>query len=204
MKVTVFPSAASQQPTTNKASSAQAASATTLTAACASYQQRSRKKTSDPNLHRLAETIFRNVPSGLGSRRKDFTISNSDLDNLAVEGVHWLIKRGYGWPEDAEHCEERGCMPNANPDKVSSTAKSRGLTQIGTLGSGNHFLEIQKVDKIYQPQNSQGFRNHSGRSSYSYDSLWLKRLRTPSLLRLPTSYGARQSKIQNQHCLTAN
>lgn len=105
----------------------------------------------------LAETIFRNVPSGLGSRRKDFSMSNSDLDHLAVEGVHWLIKRGYGWPEDAEHCEEGGQMPNANPDKVSQTAKSRGLTQIGTLGSGNHFLEIQRVDKIFDPQKAKTF-----------------------------------------------
>jgi len=110
-----------------------------------------------PKLASLAESIFHNVPSGLGSRRKDFTISNKDLDNLAVEGVNWLIKRGYGWPEDAEHCEERGCMPNANPDKVSSTAKSRGITQIGTLGSGNHFLEIQKVDKIYDAKKAKAF-----------------------------------------------
>ena len=110
-----------------------------------------------PKLAPLAESIFRNVPSGLGSRRKDFTISNKDLDNLAIEGVNWLIKRGYGWPEDAEHCEERGCMPNANPDKVSSTAKSRGITQIGTLGSGNHFLEIQRVDKIYDSKKAKAF-----------------------------------------------
>ena len=96
-------------------------------------------------------------PPDLGSRRKDLTMSSNDLDNLAVEGVNWLIKRGYGWPEDAEHCEERGCMANANPDKVSSTAKSRGLTQIGTLGSGNHFLEIQKVDKIFNPQKAKTF-----------------------------------------------
>ena len=102
-----------------------------------------------PKLVSLAETIFRNVPSGLGSRRKDFSFSSADLDNLAVEGVDWLIKRGYGWPEDALHCEEGGRMADANPDKVSATAKSRGLTQIGTLGSGNHFLELQKVDKIY-------------------------------------------------------
>ena len=112
---------------------------------------------SDPNLAPLAETIFRNVPSGLGSRRKDFTISNRDLENLAVEGVQWLIDRGLGWAEDAKHCEENGHMKNANPDKVSNTAKNRGLTQIGTLGSGNHFLEIQKVDKIFNPKTAKAF-----------------------------------------------
>src|SRR5208337_2621700 len=110
-----------------------------------------------PKLAPLAETIFRNVPSGLGSRRKDLSISSADLDHLAVEGVPWLIKRGFGWSEDAEHCEESGCMANADPDKVSSTAKSRGLTQIGTLGSGNHFLEVQKVDKIYNPETAKAF-----------------------------------------------
>ena len=110
-----------------------------------------------PKLAPLAETIFRNVPSGLGSRRKDLTISSSDLDHIAVEGVNWLIKRGFGWSEDADHCEEQGCMANADPTKVSSTAKSRGLTQIGTLGSGNHFLEIQKVDKIFNSKTAKAF-----------------------------------------------
>jgi tRNA-splicing ligase RtcB (3'-phosphate/5'-hydroxy nucleic acid ligase) len=110
-----------------------------------------------PKLGPLAEAIFRNVPSGLGSRRKDLTISQSDLETLAVEGVNWLIEKGLGWSEDAEHCEEHGCMANANPAKVSQTAKSRGLTQIGTLGSGNHFLEIQKVDKIFNPKTAKAF-----------------------------------------------
>jgi len=110
-----------------------------------------------PKLFPLAETIFRNVPSGLGSRRKDLTVSNRELDTLAVEGVQWLIDRGLGWAEDAKHCEENGHMPNANPDKVSQTAKNRGLTQIGTLGSGNHFLEIQKVDKIFNPKTAKVF-----------------------------------------------
>lgn len=110
-----------------------------------------------PKLAPLAESIFRNVPSGLGSRRKDLSISTNELDHLAVEGVEWLIKRGFGWPEDADHCEESGRMPNANPEKVSQTAKSRGLTQIGTLGSGNHFLEIQKVDKIINAKKAKAF-----------------------------------------------
>jgi tRNA-splicing ligase RtcB len=110
-----------------------------------------------PKLALLAEAIFRNVPSGLGSRRKDFTVSNSDLEKLVTEGVQWLIDRDLGWPEDAKHCEENGHMANANPDKVSNTAKNRGLTQIGTLGSGNHFLEIQKVDKIFNEKTAKAF-----------------------------------------------
>jgi tRNA-splicing ligase RtcB len=116
-----------------------------------------------PKLAPLADAIFRNVPSGLGSRRKDFSISNSDLDRLTVEGVNWLIDHGLGWPEDAEHCEENGCMAGANPNMVSSVAKNRGLTQIGTLGSGNHFLEIQKIDKIFNAKTAKAFGiDHEG------------------------------------------
>jgi tRNA-splicing ligase RtcB len=110
-----------------------------------------------PKLSSLAEAIFRNVPSGLGSRRKDFTVSMNDLDKLVLEGVQWLIDRGLGWSQDAKHCEEQGFMANGNPDKVSRTAKNRGLSQLGTLGSGNHFLEIQKVDKIVNPQTAKAF-----------------------------------------------
>ncbi len=110
-----------------------------------------------PKLVQLTNTIFENVPSGLGSRRKDFTVSQSDLDRVATEGVQWAIHKGLGWPEDVEHCEENGCMKNADPDKVSSNAKNRGLTQIGTLGSGNHFLEIQKVDKIIDSETAKTF-----------------------------------------------
>ncbi|MEM1660162.1 MAG: RtcB family protein [Candidatus Bathyarchaeia archaeon] len=110
-----------------------------------------------PKLAQLADAIFRNVPSGLGSRRKDFRVSTSDLDALVMEGVQWVIDRGLGWDEDASHCEEKGCMKNADPDKVSTTAKNRGLAQIGTLGSGNHFLEVQKVDRIYDEKTAKAF-----------------------------------------------
>ncbi len=110
-----------------------------------------------PKLADLTGTIFNNVPSGLGSRRKDFKVTASDLDRLAAEGVPWLVEQGVGWKEDIGHCEEKGQMKSANPDKVSATAKNRGATQIGTLGSGNHFLEIQKVDKIYNPEVAKSF-----------------------------------------------
>ncbi|MEM2972353.1 MAG: RtcB family protein [Candidatus Bathyarchaeia archaeon] len=110
-----------------------------------------------PKLTQLTDAIFANVPCGLGSRRKDFKATAHDLERLAMEGVQWVIDQGLGWNEDAEHCEERGCMSNANPDKVSTTAKNRGITQIGTLGSGNHFLEIQKIDKIYNEKTAKAF-----------------------------------------------
>jgi tRNA-splicing ligase RtcB len=110
-----------------------------------------------PRLAELTNAIFNNVPCGLGSRRKDFRVTTNELDRLVVEGVQWVIDQGLGWPEDAEHCEEKGSMKAANPDKVSTHAKNRGLPQVGTLGSGNHFLEIQRVDKLYNPQVAKTF-----------------------------------------------
>ncbi|MCX8175687.1 MAG: RtcB family protein [Candidatus Bathyarchaeota archaeon] len=102
-------------------------------------------------LAELLDTIFVYVPSGLGSKGK-IRLSPHELDKPVSEGVEWAIKNGYGWVEDAEVCEEKGCMTAADPSKVSMAAKSRGAPQFGSLGSGNHFLEVQKVDKIYDPK----------------------------------------------------
>jgi len=110
-----------------------------------------------PRLRELADAIFRNVPSGLGSRRKDFKVTPHDLDRIVIEGVPGIIDQGFGQPEDIGHCEEEGRMEGANPSKVSPAAKERGLNQLGTLGSGNHFLEIQKVDRIYDPRVAKAF-----------------------------------------------
>ena len=103
-------------------------------------------------LKELTGIIFRNVPSGLGSRRKDLRFSVHELDRIVSEGVPRIVEQGYGRPEDIDHCEEKGHMELADPDRVSSTAKKRGLTQIGTLGSGNHFLEVQKVTRSTTPK----------------------------------------------------
>ncbi len=111
----------------------------------------------EPRLKELTNTIFSNVPCGLGSRRKDFKVSTRELDKLAAEGVAWVIEQGKGWKQDIEHCEEKGQMKTANPDKVSATAKNRGTNQVGTLGSGNHFLEVQTVNKIYNPKVAEVF-----------------------------------------------
>ncbi|RLE51481.1 MAG: RNA-splicing ligase RtcB [Candidatus Methanomethylicota archaeon] len=107
-------------------------------------------------LPELLDTIFRLVPSGVGSTGK-IRLTRAELDEVLAEGVHWAIEQGYGWEEDAEFCEETGRMTTANPEKVSSRAKDRGSRQLGTLGSGNHFLEIQYVDKIYDPETAKKF-----------------------------------------------
>ncbi len=101
-----------------------------------------------PKLKALVDAIFRNVPSGVGSRGK-IRLSISELDKVLDEGVYWAVDKGYGWPEDPEHIEEKGSMKTADSSKVSRRAKERGAPQLGTLGSGNHFLEIQVVDRIY-------------------------------------------------------
>lgn len=102
-------------------------------------------------LPQLLEALFRNIPSGVGSTGK-LRLSGAELDEAMQGGAKWAVEQGYGWDEDWKHCEEEGAMPDANPDMVSSRAKQRGRPQLGTLGSGNHFLEIQYVDKIYNPE----------------------------------------------------
>jgi tRNA-splicing ligase RtcB len=104
-----------------------------------------------PRLRELAETLFRKIPSGLGST-SGLRLSFAELDRVLEEGVEWAIQRGYGWPEDPERIEERGRMEGADASAVSNEAKQRGNNQLGTLGSGNHFLEIQRVDRIYDPE----------------------------------------------------
>ncbi len=102
-------------------------------------------------LPRLVDTIFRLVPCGVGRHGK-ISLSYGELERVLVEGVKWAVDHGYGWEKDMEHIEERGCLEGADPDAVSTRAKSRGAPQLGTLGAGNHFLEIAVVDKIYDPE----------------------------------------------------
>jgi len=104
-----------------------------------------------PKLKELIESIFQNVPSGVGRGGK-VRLNFSQLDEVLVNGAKWAVDNGYGKKEDLEHLEENGCMKSANPEKVSNEARKRGAPQLGTLGGGNHFLEIQKVDNIFLPE----------------------------------------------------
>ncbi len=109
-----------------------------------------------PILPKLLDMLFNYIPSGLGSRGK-IKVSLSELNKVLSDGVDWSIANGYGWSEDAEVCEEGGNMKAADPSKVSPIAKKRGSPQLGSLGSGNHFLEIEKVDKIIEKEAAKGF-----------------------------------------------
>ncbi|TDA33751.1 MAG: RNA-splicing ligase RtcB [Hadesarchaea archaeon] len=104
-----------------------------------------------PKLHQLVETLFRNVPSGLGSTGH-VRLTPQQLDEVLELGAKWAVENGFGWKEDLERLEEGGCMEGADPKKVSTEAKKRGFPQLGSLGSGNHFLEVQVVDRIYEPE----------------------------------------------------
>jgi tRNA-splicing ligase RtcB (3'-phosphate/5'-hydroxy nucleic acid ligase) len=101
-----------------------------------------------PHLKDLVNELFRSIPTGVGSEGA-FRLTGSELDELLLEGTNWAIERGYGWQQDTEVCEESGKMMGADPTRVSEVARKRGAIQLGSLGSGNHFLEVQKVDKIY-------------------------------------------------------
>jgi tRNA-splicing ligase RtcB len=109
-----------------------------------------------PRLRELVNQLFRDVPSGTGS--EGFVkCSYDELNDVLVEGAAWVVERGYGDAADIEFCEESGAMDGADPARVSDRAKQRGRTQIGTLGSGNHFLEVQYVQKIFEPEVAAAF-----------------------------------------------
>jgi tRNA-splicing ligase RtcB len=101
------------------------------------------------HIRKLVETLFRNIPSGVGSKRKDLRLSKAELKKVLVRGVGWAVKQGFGLEEDPEYVEERGCIQGADPDLISDRALERGKAQLGTLGSGNHFVEVGYVDEVY-------------------------------------------------------
>jgi tRNA-splicing ligase RtcB len=115
-----------------------------------------------PKLKDLVNELFRSIPSGVGSEGS-VKLSRSELDVLLVEGVRWAVTHGYGTDDDADVCEEGGSIAGADPASVSDTARKRGASQLGSLGSGNHFLEVQKVDKIYDERAAKAMGlDHSG------------------------------------------
>ncbi len=99
-----------------------------------------------PHLKRLVDTLFKRVPAGVGSKGL-LSLTRSEFTEILKEGARWCVEHGYGWDEDLELTEEYGCIAGADPGLVSLKAADRGIDQIGTLGSGNHYLEIQVAEK---------------------------------------------------------
>ncbi len=102
-----------------------------------------------PRVQELLMALFHNVPSGVGSSGK-VRVGHREMDEILTDGSRWAVKKGFGTSDDLEVTEERGCLQGADPGKVSARAKERGFPQSGTLGSGNHFLEVQVVGEIYE------------------------------------------------------
>lgn len=108
------------------------------------------------DIKRLIDAIFGNVPSGVGEKGK-LRLAGREIDDVLEEGAEWAVAHGYGWEDDLASCEESGRMKTADSSVVDVKAKQRGAPQLGTLGAGNHFLEIQKVDKIFDQEAAKAF-----------------------------------------------
>ncbi|MDD6286454.1 RtcB family protein [uncultured Methanosphaera sp.] len=114
------------------------------------------KEDIQPHMKDLVNELFNKIPSGLGSNGIKH-LKESEIDDVLQLGAKWAIENGYGWEEDLKFLEENGCMKNADPEKVSTKAKRRGIPQLGSLGSGNHFLEIQTIDDIYDEETAKAY-----------------------------------------------
>ncbi len=105
---------------------------------------------------KVVNALFRKIPSGVG-RGSKFQISRKELNEVLKKGARYMVEKGYGFKEDYLHLEEEGCISGANPEKVSEKAIKRGIGQLGTLGAGNHFLEVGFVEEIYDEKTAEAF-----------------------------------------------
>jgi tRNA-splicing ligase RtcB len=113
-----------------------------------------------PHIDRLIQTMYRLVPTGLG--KGGIKISKRDLDSVLERGAAWAVAKGYGTKQDLERTEEEGCLAGADASKVSQKAKDRGFHQLGSLGAGNHFLEIDEIEEIYDEEVARVFGLREG------------------------------------------
>lgn len=107
-------------------------------------------------INKIADALFENVPSGVGSKLK-IGFSGKDFESICENGVSYAIKRGFGFADDEEHIEELGGMKGGDFSKVTKEAGARGINQLGTLGAGNHFLEVQTVESIHDKKTAKAY-----------------------------------------------
>ncbi len=105
----------------------------------------------------IIDNLFFNIPSGIGSHRKDLRLSRDEISKVLRKGAKWAIEKGYGDDQDLHHIEDNGEFPQANPDYVSDRAYQRGKDQLGTVGSGNHFVEVGRISEIYDEKIASAF-----------------------------------------------
>lgn len=139
-----------------------------------------------PHLEDLTNALFYNCPSGVG-KKGHLRLSQKEVDQVAANGARWALKKGYARPQDIARTEENGQLAGADPGQVSQRAKQRGMPQVGTLGAGNHFIEVDVIDEIYDDQaaRAMGLRQggvavqvHCGSRGYGHQicSDYVKRL----------------------------
>ncbi len=109
-----------------------------------------------PVIKDLITALFNNIPTGVG-KSGPIKLGEKDLRQVLRHGARWAVDHGYGRPDDLEHIEDHGALPEAEPDELSPRALERGRPQLGTLGSGNHFLEVGRVDEIFDPAAARAF-----------------------------------------------
>ncbi|MCZ6800095.1 MAG: RtcB family protein [Nitrospirae bacterium] len=116
-----------------------------------------------PRLNALLNELFRRIPAGVGAKGL-VPLTKRDLKQVIQQGAKWCVEKGLGWQEDLQYSEEQGCISGADPEAISNQAVERGLGQLGTLGSGNHYLEIQVVsdDHVYDIPTANTFGIHGG------------------------------------------
>jgi tRNA-splicing ligase RtcB (3'-phosphate/5'-hydroxy nucleic acid ligase) len=115
-----------------------------------------------PRLGELIDRLYRKVPAGVGSQG-GHPLKASEMEEALAGGARWAVARGLGRPADLANQEEEGCLGSADPHSVSEAARKRGLKQLGTLGSGNHFLEVQEVDEVFDPEFAEVLGLRTGR-----------------------------------------
>jgi tRNA-splicing ligase RtcB len=115
----------------------------------------------EPFREDLMTALYQSCPSGLGGDGR-VRVNKRKLEQVLTEGASWALKQGLARPKDVEHTEENGRLPGADPSKVSRRAQERGLSQVGSLGSGNHFLEVDVVQQVYDPETAEVFGLREG------------------------------------------
>jgi tRNA-splicing ligase RtcB len=115
----------------------------------------------EPVKEKLADVLFKKIPAGVGSTGH-LKLDRKEMDEMLSGGAQWAVQRGYGTTHDLERIEENGRMAGARPEEVSDQAKKRQQAEMGTLGSGNHYLEVQRVARIFAPDVAEAFGIHEG------------------------------------------
>ena len=146
---------------------------------------------------RVVDQLFRDVPAGVGASGAIAKLSRKQLEGLLTKGAAWAVEQGYGSAADLLHTEDGGALPGADPAAISERAYARGLDQVGTLGSGNHFLEIQVVDEIFDNASCRSLWPARGPGD-RHGALRIARLRIPGVRGLPGVHGLGQPPVPHR------